>query len=198
MRNSRFWRTCAWKLPRSLWVALFLGIAAVSAGETVNTTITSQKLTVRNQENKAIFEGAVVLTKGELVVHSDVMVVFFELTEPKSDSKKMDHRRSGKLSVPPTSSPSGDGSMPTMSNRTVSKIEATGRVRIEKGEGRATCHRALYYADEERIVLTGDPVAWEKGTRVAGNKITMYLAENRSVVEGESRVLIEPQSEGKP
>jgi len=43
--------------------------------------------------------------------------------------------------------------------------------------------------------LTGDPVAWQKGTRVTGQKITMYLAEDRSVVEGGSKVLID-QEEG--
>jgi lipopolysaccharide export system protein LptA len=70
-------------------------------------------------------------------------------------------------------------------------IEATGRVMIEKDEGRATSQKAVYFADEEKIVLTGEPVAWQKGTRVTGQKITMYLAEDRSVVEGGSRVQIE-------
>lgn len=204
MRNSKFWRTCTWNLLPSLWVVLFLGMAAVSAGEPVNTTITSQKLTVRNQENKAIFEGAVVLTKGALVVHSDVMVVSFKPNEPKDPLKKTedpaDRRESPSSGQPANPAARGGqkaGTMPIMSNQTVSRIEATGKVRIQKEDGRATCHRAVYYADEEKIVLTGDPVAWEKGTRVAGEKITMFLAENRSVVEGQSRVLIESAPEGK-
>jgi len=53
----------------------------VTAPEETRTTITSQRMTVRNQENKAVFEGAVILTKGTLVVHSDVMVVFFKSTD---------------------------------------------------------------------------------------------------------------------
>jgi lipopolysaccharide export system protein LptA len=40
-------------------------------------------------------------------------------------------------------------------------------------------------------VLTGEPVAWEKGTRVSGKQITLYLAEERSVVEGGSHIRIE-------
>ena len=40
--------------------------------------------------------------------------------------------------------------------------------------------------------LTGDPVAWDKGTRVSGKRITMFLAEDRTVVEGGSHVRIEP------
>jgi lipopolysaccharide export system protein LptA len=79
----------------------------------------------------------------------------------------------------------------------VSLIEATGRVRIVKADGQATCRKAVYHGDEDKIVLTGDPVAWQKGTKVSGEKITMYLAEERSVVEGQSRVMIEPEGSGR-
>jgi lipopolysaccharide export system protein LptA len=82
-----------------------------------------------------------------------------------------------------------------MSNRAVSMIEAIGRVTIEKAEARAQCQKAVYYEDEKKIVLTGDPVAWQKGTRVTGEKMTMYLADDRSIVEGKTRVTID--SEGQ-
>lgn len=85
--------------------------------------------------------------------------------------------------------------MPTVSNRSIHTIEATGRVNIEKENGRATCDKAVYYQDEQKIVLTGSPVAWEKGTRVSGKQITMFLVEDRSVVEGGSRVIIEGEGE---
>jgi lipopolysaccharide export system protein LptA len=78
-----------------------------------------------------------------------------------------------------------------VSDRTISRIEATGRVKIEKQDGRATCQRAVYYEDEKKIVLTGEPVAWQKGTRVTGRQITMFLDEDRSLVEGGSHVTIE-------
>jgi lipopolysaccharide export system protein LptA len=154
-----------------------------------NTTITASKMTVRNQENKAIFEGTVKLTKGTLVVHSDVMVVFFkpadaanQKSEPPKAAKEMERMERASRST---------DDLPIMSNRSVSMIEATGRVRIEKEDGRATCQKAVYHGDEEKIVLTGTPVAWQKGTRVTGKKITMFLAEDRSIVEGGSRVMIE-------
>lgn len=83
-----------------------------------------------------------------------------------------------------------------MSNRAVSSIEATGKVKIFKADGQATCRKAVYDGATEKIVLTGDPVAWQKGTRVTGQKITMYLAEDRSVVEGGSQVLIEQEEGG--
>jgi len=145
------------------------------------TDITAKRITMRNQENKAIFEGNVVLKKGVLVVHSDVMVVFLKPSDPQA------------ADTAPKATRKGSDELPTISNRSVSKIEATGQVKIEKAEGRATCRKAVYNEDERKIVLTGDPVAWQHGTRVSGKKIIMFLDDDRTIVEGESRVMIEPE-----
>lgn len=86
-----------------------------------------------------------------------------------------------------------------MSSRSVNRVEAIGEahhVKIKYENGHATCQKAVYFADGEKVVLTGDPVAWEKGTRVSGKQITLFLAEERSVVEGGSHIRIE--GEGQP
>jgi lipopolysaccharide export system protein LptA len=100
---------------------------------------------------------------------------------------------SKKASEPPKGGTAPAKGPDTVSNRAVSQIEATGRVKIERDAGNATCQKAVYYRDEDKIVLTGDPVAWDKGTRVSGKRITMFLAEDRTVVEGGSHVRIEPE-----
>lgn len=194
-----------WKLRSSLICAAVFFSVAVAHADTANTkapasdetrtTITSQKMTVRNQENKAIFEGAVVLTKGALIVHSDVMVVFFKAVDAPSGKAPdgVPMPSSGQTSSRPGAR---SDELPVMSNRAVSTIEATGKVKIFKSDGQATCRKAVYDGDTEKIVLTGEPVAWQKGTRVTGQKITMYLAEDRSVVEGGSHVMIEPEGGG--
>ena len=166
------------------------------AHASTNTTITASKMTVRNQENKAVFEGTVKLTKGNLVVHSDVMVVFFKAADPAELPPAAPAAVEKQTAPEPSPEKAGRGrnDLPIMSNRSVSMIEATGRVLIEKEDGRATCRKAVYHGDEEKIVLTGEPVAWQKGTRVTGKRITMFLAEDRSIVEGGSRVMI--QGEG--
>jgi lipopolysaccharide export system protein LptA len=150
-------------------------------------------MTVRNQENKAVFEGTVVLTKGPLVVHSDVMVVFFKsANQPRQTEAAGKNGRGKDFTSSDGGKAAGSGNLPVMANRSVSMIEATGRVKIIKEDGQATCRKAVYHGDEEKIVLTGNPVAWQKGARVTGQKIIMYLAEDRSVVEGESRIMIAP------
>jgi lipopolysaccharide export system protein LptA len=157
--------------------------ASNGASDQVGTTVISQKMTFKNQQSQAVFDGAVVLTRGTLVVYSDRMVVSFR-------NQEADPKKSGEVAKPqPTPAKGPD----TVSNRAVTQIEATGRVKIERDAGNATCQKAVYYRDEDKIVLTGDPVAWDKGTRVSGKRITMFLAEDRTVVEGGSHVRIEPE-----
>ena len=66
--------------------------AALSKGggdQAVSTTITAKKMTVKNQDSQAVFEGAVVLTRGSLVVYSDRMVVMFRAQDPPAtDNQK--------------------------------------------------------------------------------------------------------------
>lgn len=181
-----------WKLCSNLSCAAGLLAVAAHAADVAapaangRTDITAQKITMRNQENKAIFEGNVVLRKGALVVYSDMMVVFLKPGGSKPDE------------IASRAARKGADELPTVSNRTVSRIEATGQVRIEKADGRATGRKAVYNEDERKIVLTGDPVAWQRGTCVSGQKIVMFLDDDRTIVEGGSRVMIESETGGQP
>jgi lipopolysaccharide export system protein LptA len=166
----------------------------------VPTKITSKKMTVRNQDSQAIFEETVVLTRGPLIVHSDKMVVLFTPRNrdplPPSGGGSAQHE-----SVRNSSGLKEHNAVSPMSNRSVNRIEATGdahRVKIKYENGNATCQKAVYFVDGEKIVLTGDPIAWEKGTRVSGRQITIFLAEERSVVEGGSHVRIEGEGPSQP
>ena len=179
--------TLKYVLPLRLLVLLALSVAAVATVEAVppkpssstatKTTIDSEKMTVRNKEHQAVFEGKVVLTKANLIVRSDKMVVFYE---PKPQQTSGATATQG----------SQNGESQT-GNLSVRKIEATGRVLIEKNAGRMSCHKAVYYKHEEKVVCTGNPVAWEKGNRVTGKRITMFLVEDRTIVDGGSRLLLD-------
>ena len=167
-----------------------------NADTAVSTTITSKKMTVRNQDGQAIFEGSVVLTKGTLVVYSDKMIVLFHSNNEGSKSSPGDKDAREATQSPATSK--GVEAVPSVSNRSMSQIEATGRVKIVKENGNATCGKAVYVADQEIMTLTENPVAWEKGTRVSGKKITMFLKEDRSVVEGGSHLRMEDEEKARP
>lgn len=163
----------------------------------VSTTITSQKMTVKNQESQAVFEGMVVLTRGPLTVHSDTMVVQFHSQSRHAGQSPAGHARQGQAE----SSLKKDVTTSPVSNRSVNRVEAIGttnQVKIDYEHGSAICQKAVYFSDEEKIILTGEPVAWEKGTRVSGKRITIFLAEERSVVEGSSHVRIEGDGKNTP
>jgi lipopolysaccharide export system protein LptA len=66
----------------------------------------------------------------------------------------------------------------------IREMEALGHVVVTQ-EGRvAMGEKAVYYSNEEKIVLTGDPRIIEKENELRGERITLFMRENRSIVEG--------------
>ena len=137
------------------------------------TTITSRTMTTEGKSQRTTFEGNVVLTKGELVIRSDHMVVTFDKKDQHDQDQETEEETTNQIK----------------------RIEAIGNVIIERSDGKATCGRAVYYKDEEKMVLTESPVAWQKGTKVTGTRMTMFIEEDRSIVEGGSRVILDDQGQ---
>ena len=81
-------------------------------------------------------------------------------------------------------------------NRDVREAVARGNVRIRQGEVLATGALARYDAARGIVVLEGEPKVWRGKDVVAGRRITLYLAEDRTVVEG-ARAVLYPGKEGE-
>jgi lipopolysaccharide export system protein LptA len=146
--------------------------------------ITSQSLVFKNQENMAVFDGKVVMVKVGFNMHADHMIVYFAGTpETGTPSPK----ETARPAVPP--GPATSPGLPTLGNRAVSLIESMGHVIIVQGGKTAKSKKAVYSQPDEKLVLTGDPEVWEEGYHVTGVKMTMFLKEDRSIVEN-SRVVI--------
>jgi lipopolysaccharide export system protein LptA len=65
------------------------------------------------------------------------------------------------------------------------RIVSTGNIRIVTRDCRtATANRVEYYDAEQRVELLGNARVWEADNVVTGEKITLYLNQERSVVEG--------------
>jgi lipopolysaccharide export system protein LptA len=97
--------------------------------------------------------------------------------------------------APQAGAASAPGGGSTFGGRTVRSLHAVGHVTVEQGARRATSKEAFYDQAQDTITLTGEPVAWEKDYRVAGTKMTLFLKDNRSIVE-DSRLLIKPRTGG--
>lgn len=72
----------------------------------------------------------------------------------------------------------------------VTRIDAEGRVRLVRKDLIVTSNTANYFADEDKVVFTGEPKAVERGNIVTGTKMTYLIKEDRSIVEN-SKVLLE-------
>ncbi len=76
----------------------------------------------------------------------------------------------------------------------VTKIEATGHVKLVKGDRVITSDAATYYAeDPERVIFTGSPRAVEGKNVITGAKMTYFMKDDRSIVEN-SKVFMEKGS----
>ena len=69
--------------------------------------------------------------------------------------------------------------------KSIERVVSTGNVRIITRDCRmGTANRAEYYDAEQRVVLIGNARVWREDNVVTGERITIYLAEDRSLVEG--------------
>ena len=67
----------------------------------------------------------------------------------------------------------------------IDRVVSTGNVRIITRDCRmGTASRMEYYDAEQRVVLLGNARVWQGNDTVTGERISIYLAEDRSLVEG--------------
>ncbi len=84
----------------------------------------------------------------------------------------------------------------------VERVVSTGNVRIITRDCRmGTAERAEYYDAEQRVVLIGNARVWRDADIVTGDRITIFLAEDRSIVEGGKQERVKAifyQNQNKP
>jgi lipopolysaccharide export system protein LptA len=76
----------------------------------------------------------------------------------------------------------------------VTKIDASGNVKLFKNGRVITSDKATYYADEDKVIFTGEPRAVDGENVVTGSIITYYISDDRSYVE-KSKVFLKNKKE---
>jgi outer membrane protein assembly factor BamD len=66
----------------------------------------------------------------------------------------------------------------------IEKVVADGNVKIQQGLRVGTSQKAVFYNREQRVVLTGNPRAWEGDNTVSGDEIVFDMEKNRVEVKG--------------
>jgi lipopolysaccharide export system protein LptA len=139
-----------------LWFLASPGQTAV-ADDPVH--IVSDSLEAYQQQQKVIFIGHVVARQGELTIRGDRMTVFYLKQEnPKSN----------------------EGSLVGKIDRVV----VDGNVHITKKKVVASGEHVVYFSEENKVVLTGKSRVERGKDFIQGDKITLFLDSEKSVVEG--------------
>jgi lipopolysaccharide export system protein LptA len=82
-------------------------------------------------------------------------------------------------------------------------IIATGNVKVVRVDRRATSKTATFHQEENKVVFDGEAVVREGENVIRGERITYYVDEERSVVEGgkgarvNTRITPPPKEEGE-
>ena len=130
------------------------------ASKTGPIDIKSNSLEMNNKLKIVTFKGDVNAKKDNFVINCNKMLVYYKSSPGESEKGDKDKTQ-------------------------IDKIVATGHVKINRSKGgTATAEKAIYYQEDEKMVLTGNPAVKQGNDLVKGDRITIFLNEDRSIVEG--------------
>jgi len=127
----------------------------------VPVQITSKKMMVNNADKIMTFDDDVKVIKGDMTMTSNRVKIYFKTSSS------------------------------TLNRQEISVIEAEGNVHVVRGNREAKADKAVYNQDDETVVLTGSPEGWDNQYRITGTKMTIYLKQDRSFIEG-SHIIFTP------
>jgi lipopolysaccharide export system protein LptA len=82
-------------------------------------------------------------------------------------------------------------------SKDINEIEAHGNVIVRKDGRIALANQAFYYSREEKIVLTGDARIVENDNELGGKKITLFMRNDHSIVEGGTVLFYQDKTDQK-
>jgi lipopolysaccharide export system protein LptA len=129
-------------------------------------TVTADNLEYDYKANVVVYRGDVLAVQGDTKVRSDTLTVTFAT------------RDGTPAGAPAPADPAAKG------NPKLQQIVAVGNVRIDNGSRWATGGRAVFEQGTRTIVLTEAPVMHDGPNEVIGDRVIVYLDENKTKVEG--------------
>jgi lipopolysaccharide export system protein LptA len=169
---------CKWGILPLVWLLLTVSMALAQETKTLPSSpfnqfmvkekpiqITSDKMEVSQKDGTIVFEGHVVAQQENLTMVGKKLVVLAVKDKQKPKNAKADAEPGGVIDR-------------------VDRIEVIGDVKITQGEKLATCDKAVYYRQDQKIILSGNPQVSQGKDVLNGRVITLYLLEDRSVIEG--------------
>jgi len=128
--------------------------------------IDSDRLDAYNDQRLVVFSGNAVAVQGDKVIKSDKLLLHYK--KGANEEQKVASKEVGKT---------GD----------LERIEAKGHVILTQGERVVTGDEAVYFQDSQKIVMTGNAVMREKKNVIRGERIVVFVNEDRGMVESPQR-----------
>lgn len=124
--------------------------------------IEADRMVSQEAKNSVVFIGNVDASQGKVTIRADEMTVQYE-ESGQGDKKEADKSGKGKSKV--------------------KRLICIGNVQVTQEDWLGTGERMDYYADERKVVLSGNAKASEGQNMVSSDNITYFLDEKRSVFE---------------
>jgi lipopolysaccharide export system protein LptA len=169
----------------AVWLALCcsawgaFGQSAPEKGQQGPLHITALHLEADQAKRLITFGGQVKAQYGDSFLYTDQLRVYYEPPESRKGAATPEEAAEGQ-------SPLGD-----LGGGKIERIEAEGHVRFVQEDKVATGQKAVYYREEEKVVLLGDPQVWRGENNLKGERITLHLKDNRVVVESSLQKRVE-------
>ncbi len=126
--------------------------------------ITSDRMVVSQKTRTIAFEGHVVVKQGKLTITGKRLTIYAA--------------KAGKLKKKDIV-------------EQIDRIEIVGDVRVAQEDKVATAGKAVFYNHSQKIILSDHPRIIQGKDQIQGALITLYLQEERSVIEGSDQQPVE-------
>ena len=155
--------------PSSLFQSLSLGSGKGPV------RIDSDSLELDYKSSNIVYKGHVQVTQGDITLNSDRLSITYDPAAVKRDN-------TGEGGAAPK--------VPGTDANRIKQIIAEGSVRIRQGTRLAEGQRAVFDQAKQTVVLSDGAVLHEGPNQVAGERVIVYLKEERSVVESGSKTRV--------
>jgi len=152
--------------------------------------ITSDRLDAFNENKMVVFSGNVIAVQEDKTIYADTLNIFYK-KEPDARSKAQ---------TKPLAKPEAKKN-PEAAGGELDRIEAVGNVRIVQQNRLVTGDKAVYIQNEQKIIVTGNPVLKEGDNIIKGERVVVLLDENKGIVESSKQkrvtAVINPEDKTK-
>jgi len=150
--------------------------------------INADRMEADNDQKIIIFESHVVVKQDDTTITSNRLKV----TLLKGENQAAQPPKSAQTAKSVETASSEPTSM-----EKIDYIEFEGDVKVTQLDRLATANKAIFFQKEQKVVLKGTPdrhpVVTQGESRIEGELITLYLKENRSIVENQVKAFIPPE-----